>query len=140
MTKQIHWATLASVTNDGGRFSMSKFNARPIPGDIIEVHPDGFWRVEALKQGLHGWDRTARNLIRVPRLNFDIVKNLAQPSYDSDIAASKILKRKYSNYINNWETLPWKKNKVIINGREFEECYLDINSLTDITIIKKVIF
>ncbi len=121
--KKAHWATVNDVTADGGRFPIAKFNARQMPGDITSVKPDGFYRVEALRQGIHGWNRNTFNLVRAPRITYEQAMN-----YASALGSS----RKWRNYIENYASLPWIKNMVTINGVTVEECYLNFTTLKKI--------
>jgi hypothetical protein len=141
ITRQAHWATPADITPDPGLFPQWKYDARAMPGDIIEVHEDGFWRVEAIREGLHGWDRKGRNLIRVPGLKFDQVENLGKAKYDespTSTTAGKLI-MKHIDHVEDWEKLPWIKNIVVIGKEEVEEYYLDLKDLSEIKIVEKVI-
>lgn len=130
--KKPHWATVDDVTEDGGRFPLAKFNARQMPGDITSVQPDGYYRVEALRQGTHGWNRETWNLIRAPRISYENALAYSGALVDRTDPKRPIMKRKWRFYIDNYSTLPWKKNMVTINGVTVEECYLDFTTLKQI--------
>lgn len=130
--KKPHWATLADVTEDGGLFPIAKYNRRQMPGDITSVKPDGFYRVEALGRGTHGWNRETWNLIRAPRISYENAVSYASALVDNTNKESPVLKRKWRFYIDNFASLPWVKNMVTINGVTVEECYLDFTTLKQI--------
>jgi len=130
--KKPHWATINDVTPDGGPFSIAKYNARQMPGDITSVKPDGFYRVEALKQGTHGWNRNTWNLIRAPKISYENAVQYANSLTDATNPERKLIKRKWRFYIENYEALPWIKNMVTINGVTVEECYLNFTTLKQI--------
>lgn len=130
--KKPHWATVNDVTPDGGPFPLAKFNARQMPGDITSVKPDGFYRVEALGQGTHGWNRNTWNLIRAPRISYELAMAYASPLMDMTNPNRPISKRKWRFYVENYALLPWIKNMVTINGVTVEECYLNFTTLKQI--------
>jgi hypothetical protein len=130
--KKPHWATPSDVTPDDGPFPIAKYNARQIPGDITSVKPDGFYRVEALGQGTHGWNRETWNLVRAPKITYEAAVGYAASLFDNTDPNAPTLKRKWRFYIENFSSLPWVKNMVTINGVTVEECYLDFTTLKQI--------
>lgn len=127
--KQAHWATVDDVTPDGGRFPIAKFNARQMPGDIVDVKDNGFYRVEALGEGIHGWNRTVFNLVRVPKIEVATVIHFASALMDTPDPLHPTRKYKWRFQVPTFSDLPWVKNMVTINGVQFEECYLNISNV-----------
>jgi hypothetical protein len=116
------------------QWSDLKWMARPRTGDVIEVRENGFFRVEALGEGIHGWDRNAFCLVRAPRVTLAEALYLMD-SYDNgtETTATTIrYKRRYRAV--DLFSLPWTKNTVTINGVTVEEWYRDYTKWTDLTV------
>jgi hypothetical protein len=137
ITRQTHWATPASITPDDGIFPQWKYDSRAMPGDIIEAHPDGFYRVEFLGVGLHGWDRAKRALVRAPTIPWSTVEQFLVGLYDSEDDATKKRVIKWAYYLLDWESESWNKNMVTVNGVTVEEWYMDIERLNQVKVRKK---
>lgn len=139
ITRQAHWATPASITPDDGNFPQWKYDARAMPGDIIEAHPDGFYRVEFLGVGLHGWDRSKRALVRAPTIAWATVEAFLVGLYDTEDTATRKRIRKWAYYLLDWESESWNKNMVTVNGVTVQEWYMDIARLNQVKVRKKVL-
>ena len=133
--KKPHWATIADVTLDDGPFPITKYNARQMPGDITSAKPDGFYRVEALGEGLHGWNRETWNLVRLKGLSMDTVARFADALVDS---VTHEFKRKWKYYLDGWDLIAWTCNMVTINGVTVQECYYDVKTAQINNFIRKV--
>ena len=128
------------------QWSDLKWMGRPRMGDVVEVRENGYFRVEALVQGIHGWDRNAFCLVRAPKVTLKAAQYLMQSynnAYENEIGglvkATVQYKRRYR--VPDISRLPWTKNIVTINGVQFEEWYRDYNKWTDVTaaMVDKVI-
>jgi hypothetical protein len=121
--RQKHWAEDSKPAN----WSTLKWNSRLRQGDIIEVREDGYYRVEYLKEGIHGWNRNAFALIRIPGVNVKDLKYAGESySNGTELSAETVFyKRRYRLVL--WEQMSWNKNQVIIpeSGNTFEEWYKD---------------
>ncbi len=145
--KKPHWATVADVGEvfnpmfgEVTKISLTKYNARQQPGDIVAVREDGYFRVEALHEGQRGWHRGELNLVRMKGLDLKEVKRYALSISGIDaITGNTICKRKFGFYVPTWDKLPWKKNIVKVNGTDWEECYLDLKSLAEFPVLEKVV-
>ena len=103
-----------------------KWAGRPMQGDVVEVQPNGFFRIEALgpTSGTHGWDKEAFALIEIRNLTLAQVA-MYQGSYSNateTTQATTFFKNRYR--LPNWETdIPWVKTPMTINGKAVEEWY-----------------
>lgn len=118
-------------------WSKVKWNGRPLRGDIISVKPNGFYRVEALGEGTHGWNRDAYCLIRLPKVDEKTIEYLMKSYTNASLTSVETVRHKHQYRIPQWESIPWKKNKVKFGIKEFEEWYIDINKVTDVSITNK---
>lgn len=106
-----------------------KWNGRPMSGDIIEVRENGYYRVEALGTGTHGWSKDGFALIRIPNVSVQDVIHLAR-SYSNETdttPATVFYARRYR--IPNIASKPWNKKTMVIDGKTVEEWYKDFNNL-----------
>lgn len=100
-----------------------KWSGRPLRGDIVEVRPNGYWRIEALGEGTHSWDRSAFALIDAPNVSEATIAHLTE-SYSNateGVPATVQFKRRYR--FDLWASVPWIVNTVTINGQQVEEWY-----------------
>lgn len=109
-----------------------KWAGRPLRGDIIEIRPDGYFRVEALGEGKAGWDRNAFCLIRIPMVDSKDIEYLAKQYMDATSTKAATVQYKSQYRIIQWDSLSWNKNKVTVGGKEFEEWYLDFTKFTNV--------
>jgi len=109
-----------------------KWAGRPLRGDIIEIRPDGYFRVEALGEGKVGWDRNAFCLIRIPKVDPKDVEYLTKPYTDATITTAETVRYKRQYRIPQWDSLSWNKNNVTVGGKEFEEWYLDFTKFANV--------
>jgi hypothetical protein len=98
-----------------------RWEGRPLRGDIISVQPTGFYRIESLSDGEHGWDRNAFCLVRLTNVDASTIKHLVESYLDDDFAPTKSFKRRYR--IAVWDKIPWIKNTITIGGVSVEEWY-----------------
>ena len=99
-----------------------KWAGRPLRGDVVEVRENGYWRIEALGTGTHGWDREAFALIQVTNLSLQQVARYQGRYWDNQDAPTKWFKNRYR--LATWDTtIPWIKNLVTVNGVTVEEWY-----------------
>jgi hypothetical protein len=91
-------------------WSDRKWAGRPLRGDIVEVRENGYWRIEALGTGLHGWDREAFALIQVTNVALAQVQAW-QGSYESR-DRTVFFKNRYR--LGVWQSVPWVKNMVTV--------------------------
>ena len=116
-----------------------KWSGRPLRGDIVEVRENGYWRIEALGTGTHGWNREAFALIQVTYLSLATARHW-QGSYSNateDQPATVWFKNRCR--LNAWANVPWEKNSVTVNGVTVEEWYyIRTNTHTSVTPTDKV--
>ena len=98
-----------------------KWQGRPLQGDVVEVRPNGYWRIEALGTGTHGWDREAFALIEVTSVGEETIAHLAGSYIDNPEAPTRLFKNRY--HFTQWSKVPWIKTTVTINGVTVEEWY-----------------
>lgn len=134
LLKRKHFAE----TMQPAKWSDLKWMGRPRQGDVVEVRENGYFRVEALGEGIHGWDRNAFALVRAPKVTYEAAKYLMDSYSDAHetefgglAAATVQYKRRYR--VPDISRLPWTKNIVTINGVQFEEWYRDYNKWTNVT-------
>lgn len=123
-TKPVEWSTV-------------KWDGRPLRGDIIEVRPNGYFRVEKLGTGEHGWDRDAFCLVRLPKVSETTIEYLMRPYNNGTATTAPTVAYKRQYRIPQWERIPWNKNTVTVGGQTFEEWYIDVNKLKDVNIVNK---
>lgn len=93
------------------QWSDVKWGGRPLRGDIVEVRENGYWRIEALGTGTHGWDRAAFALIQITNLSLQQVA-LYQGGYWSE-DKTVMFKNRYR--LPDWEVqIPWIKTTVTV--------------------------
>jgi len=100
-----------------------KWSGRPLRGDIVEVRPNGYWRIEALGTGDKGWDRAAFALIQVTGMSVAAASQY-QGSYTNatdTTAATVQFKNRYG--FPSWTLIPWVKTMVTVGGVTVEEWY-----------------
>ena len=108
------------------QWSQMKWDGRPLRGDVVEVRENGYWRIEALGTGTHGWDREAFALIEIRNLSLAQVA-MYQGSYSNateTTPATKLFKSRYR--LPNWDVdIPWIKNIVTVGDPQVtvEEWY-----------------
>lgn len=100
-----------------------KWMGRPRQGDVVEVRPNGYFRIEALGTGLRGWDRNAFCLVQITNVSYETLAYLRQTySNETDTTPATVFyKARYR--IASWNLIPWIKNMVTINGVTVEEWY-----------------
>ena len=118
--KQAHFAETVKPTE----WSDLKWGGRPLRGDVVEVRENGFFRIEALGTGTHGWNREAFALIQITNLSLQQVAMYAG-SYDNGTETVPTTVRFKNRYrLPNWEVgIPWIKNMVTVGGVTVEEWY-----------------
>lgn len=91
--------------------------ARPQRGDVVEVRENGYWRIEALGTGTHGWDREAFALIQITNLSLQQAA-MYHATYDNGTDTTPTTVRFKSRYrLPNWETdIPWIKTTVTVGN------------------------
>uniref|UniRef100_A0A6M3JTE9 Uncharacterized protein n=1 Tax=viral metagenome TaxID=1070528 RepID=A0A6M3JTE9_9ZZZZ len=133
--KRKHWAEDERPKD----WSELKWNGRPMPGDIVEVRPDGFFRVEHLRAGTHGWNRDAFALIRVVG-GSDRTLAYLDKGYSNATeltAATRAYKRRYR--IPDVAVPAWKINRVRVNGADYDEWYLDVADISQVSLLDKAL-
>lgn len=115
-----------------------KWAGRPLRGDVVEVKPDGFYRVEALGRGLHGWDRDAFALVLIPDLHAANTSYLAKSYTNATESVKATVQYKARYTLPAWARLSWIKTKVTVNKREFEEWYCVVAAIADLGVVDKV--
>jgi hypothetical protein len=124
-----HWAE----DEKPAEWSTMKWNGGPKQGDVVEVREDGYWRVEHLKIGKHGWNRDAFALIRVPGVKVGDLKYL-KASYDNATELQPQATVTYKNRyrFEDWNLIAWNKNKITspTSGKTFDEWYYDFGTKT----------
>jgi hypothetical protein len=110
-----------------------KWAGRPLRGDIIEIRPDGYFRVEALKEGKAGWNRDVYCLIRIPKVDEKELLYLAKSYTNATLTTAETVRYKHQYRIPQWDSIQWNKNKVTVGGKEFEEWYLDFTKFTNVS-------
>lgn len=107
-----------------------KWAGRTMRGDVVEVQPDGFFRIEALgpSSGAHGWDRNAFALIEVVGLSLKDAGHLHRsytvlPDTPEDIMKKTPIRIKNRYRFDKWDKIEWIKNTVEVNGVIAEEWY-----------------
>lgn len=110
--KRAHFAE----TEKPASWSDVKWAGRPLRGDIIEVRENGYWRIEALGTGEHGWDRDAFALVQVTNLPLDTAQQWAT-GYSNETEsqpATVFYKRRFR--LGVWANVPWQKNMVTVGN------------------------
>ena len=97
-----------------------------MPGDITSVKPDGFYRVEALGEGTHGWNRDTWNLVRLKGLSLETVSYFADACTVVD--GNNIIMYYKHKYCINLGDVAWVCNSVTISGVTVTECYYDVKT------------
>lgn len=98
-------------------------------GDIVEVREDGYFRIEHLGSGNHGWNRKVYAVLRIPGTMREDMGHL-EVSYNDAIQLSAKPTKAYKNRykIQDLDQIAWNKNSVTVSGKQFEEWYADIPS------------
>lgn len=116
--KREHFAEAAKPA----QWSDLKWSGRPLRGDVVECRENGYWRIEALGTGTHGWDREAFALIQITNLSLQQAA-MYQGGYTNaseSTPATVQFKNRYR--LPDWATaIPWIKNTVTVNGVTAEE-------------------
>jgi hypothetical protein len=100
-----------------------KWSGRSLRGDVVEVRENGYWRIEALGTGTHGWNREAFALIQVTNLSLETARPW-QGSYSNATEAQPATVQFKNRYrLGVWANVPWVKNMVTVNGVTVEEWY-----------------
>ena len=111
-----HWAT-----EKPPGWSQLKFDHRQRLYDVITIKPSGYYRVETLGEGTHGWNRDAFFLVRVPWISYDDAK-----AYQGKAEVDGAMALKFKYQIEPLDV--FSNSEVTINGKTFTERWLDINT------------
>lgn len=99
-----------------------KWNGRPLRGDVVEVRPNGYWRIEWLGTGTHGWDRDAFALIQVTNWSVEDASVYQGGYWDNPENPTVWYKNRYG--FPTWNTtIPWNKHLVTVNDVTADEWY-----------------
>jgi hypothetical protein len=115
-----------------------KWSGRPLRGDIIEVRPNGYFRVEYLGEGEHGWNRDAFCLIRLPKVSEATIAYITKSYSNATNTTPEKIRYKHQYRIVQWKQIPWQKHTVTVGGKTFEEWYIDVQKFNDVNITNKV--
>lgn len=129
-----HWSDIAGEGKPDG-WSQEKYDSRQRIGDVIRVVPDGYYRIESLEEGLHGWNRKAFVVVRVPFLTVQQLESAIIGDLNDD-------DRKF-HYNVDWSTFETElsTNDVTINDVTTTEKWLHIpnrGQLQKLKIINKI--
>lgn len=118
-------------------WSSLKWSGRPLQGDIVEVRENGFYRIEALGTGTHGWNRDAFALIRITNLSLAAAATFSEGYSNATdiIPATKFFKHR--RRLAGWASISWSKASVTVGGKLFEEWYYIRPNLTGIVVTDK---
>lgn len=99
-----------------------KWSGRPLRGDVVEVRPNGYWRIHALGTTGKSWNMDAFALVQITNLSLQQAE-LYQGGYrDNPETPTKWFKNRYR--LTNWNTtIPWVKTPITIDGVTYEEWY-----------------
>jgi len=104
-----------------GAWSDLKWSARPRRGDVVEVREAGYWRIERLGTGVHGWDREAFALIEATGPAVGTVRAWAGSYSDATETQPATMQFKNRRRFPLWEAIPWVKQVVMVGGVTVEE-------------------
>ena len=105
------------------QWSDIKWAGRPLRGDIVEIRPNGYWRIEHLGTGERHWPREAFALIQLTNVDPATIAYWHQ-SYSNATEteeATVVYKSRYR--LTTWESVPWQKHIVTVGGQQVEEWY-----------------
>jgi hypothetical protein len=136
--KRKHWAEDAKPVG----WTPLKWASSPKRGDIVEVQKDGFYRIESLGTGTHGWDRDAYALIITKDSSKESIAYLSQPFTDQRETEFNVITTATKAYVHRYcvsvDDIAWTKNKVSVSKKQFEEWYFVCDNLDKITTTDKV--
>ena len=118
--KRQHFAELVQPA----QWSDLKWAGRPLRGDVVEVRPNGFWRIHALGTTGKSWNMDAFALLQITNLSLQQVA-MYQGSYHNATETTPPTKQFKNRYrLANWDVdIPWVKTPITIDGVTYEEWY-----------------
>ena len=108
-------------------WSQEKYDRRLRVGDVVEVREDRFFRIEALGEGVHGWNRDAYFVVRIPWMTVAQAGQFSGAEWDNHEAKNKTMIR-HRQYSVDWDDVQANLSMVgtSLLAKAFTERWLDI--------------